>query len=158
MGLNKPVMKKIFTILFISLSAMTFAQVPPITIEPYGGNKKASVSEQIGIVKIEIIYNRPGVKGREGKIWNTPVAHYGFVDLGHGTSYAAPWRAGANENTTMSFSHPVKIEGKDLPAGKYGFFIGLGEDESVLIFSKINNSWGSFYYDSTQDALRVKVK
>ena len=60
----------------------------PITIEPDGGNKKASVSEQIGIVKIAISYSRPGVKGREGKIYNTPVAHYGFVDQGHGTSYA----------------------------------------------------------------------
>jgi tetratricopeptide (TPR) repeat protein len=80
------------------------------------------------------------------------------VELGHGTSTAAPWRAGANENTTISFSHPVRVEGRDLPAGKYGFFIALGEEESTLIFSKVNNSWGSFYYDSTQDALRVKVK
>lgn len=141
----------------ISASCVT-GQIMPLTAEPDGGNKKASVSEQIGIVKIEINYSRPGVKGREGKIWNTPVAHYGFVDQGHGTSYAAPWRAGANENTTMSFSHPVKVEGKDLPAGKYGFFIALGEDDNTLIFSKISNSWGSFYYDSTQDALRVVVK
>lgn len=136
----------------------SFCQVEPLTLEPDGGNKKASVSEQIGIVKIAINYNRPGVKGREGKIWNTSVAHYGFTDLGHGTSHAAPWRAGANENTTLSFSHPVRVEGKDLAAGTYGFFIALGENESTLIFSKVNNSWGSFYYDSTQDALRVKVK
>lgn len=140
------------------ISSASFSQVMPLTLEPDGGNKKASISEQIGIVKIAIMYSRPGVKGREGKIWNTPVAHYGFVDQGHGTSYAAPWRAGANENTTMSFSHPVKIEGKDLPAGVYGFFISLGETESTLIFSKVNNSWGSFYYDSTEDALRIKVK
>jgi len=136
----------------------SMGQVEPLTAEPDGGNKKASVSEQIGIVKISIAYSRPGVKGREGKIWNTPVAHYGFVDLGHGTSTAAPWRAGANENTTISFSHPVKIEGKDLPAGIYGFFISLGEQESTLIFSKVSNSWGSFYYDATEDALRVTVK
>lgn len=136
----------------------SFSQIMPLTLEPDGGNRKASVSEQVGIVKIAINYNRPGVKGREGKIWNTTVAHYGFVDLGHGTSHAAPWRAGANENTTMSFSHPVKIEGKDLPAGTYGFFIALGENESTLIFSKISTSWGSFYYDSSQDALRVNVR
>ncbi len=145
--------------LLIILSASTVhSQIMPLTTEPDGGNKKASVFEQIGIVKITIAYSRPGVKGREGNIWNTPVAHYGFVDLGHGTSTAAPWRAGANENTTMSFSHPVKIEGKDLPAGAYGFFISLGEQESTLIFSKISNSWGSFYYDPTEDALRVTVK
>ncbi len=56
------------------------------------------------------------------------------------------------------FPHPVRIEGKDIPAGVYGFFIALGETESTLIFSKVNNSWGSFYYDSTEDALRVRVK
>ena len=152
-------MKKILPVLIVLLlmAAMTDAQVMPLTMEPDGGNKKASVSEQIGIVKIEINYSRPGVKGRESKIWNTAVAHYGFVDQGHGTSYAAPWRAGANENTTMSFSHPVKIEGKDLPAGKYGFFIALGETESTIIFSKVNSSWGSFYYDEKEDALRVTV-
>jgi tetratricopeptide (TPR) repeat protein len=149
----------VFVITFsLFLTASSFSQIMPLTVEPDGDNKKASISEQIGIVKIAISYSRPGVKGREGKIWNTSVAHYGFADQGHGTSYSTPWRAGANENTTMSFSHPVKIEGKDLPAGLYGFFIALGETESTLIFSKVNNSWGSFYYDSTQDALRVTVK
>lgn len=149
------------TLLFIVASVIivnSFGQIIPLTAEPDGGNKKASTSEQIGIVKIELSYSRPGVKGREGKIWNTPVAHYGFVDQGHGTSSAAPWRAGANENTTMTFSHPVKVEGHDLPAGKYGFFISLGETESTIIFNKINTSWGSFYYDPTEDALRVTVK
>jgi hypothetical protein len=149
----------LYIVVFILLSvAPVFSQIMPLTLEPDGGNKKASVAEQIGIVKIHIGYSRPGVKGREGNIWNTPVAHYGFIDLGHGTSKAAPWRAGANENTTMSFSHPVKIEGKELAAGSYGFFIALGEEESTLIFSKVNNSWGSFYYDAAEDALRVTVK
>src|SRR5688572_7543715 len=153
-------MKNILRTLILGLAVSTTAwsQIMPLTAEPDGGNKKASVAEQIGIVKIAITYSRPGVKGREGKIWGTPVAHYGFVDQGHGTSTAAPWRAGANENTTISFSHPVKIEGKDLPAGKYGFSISLGETDDILIFSKISTSWGSFYYDATQDALRVTVK
>jgi hypothetical protein len=146
------------TLFLVLTTFYSGAQIMPLTAEPDGGNKKASVSEQIGIVKIAITYSRPGVKGREGKIWNTPVAHYGFIDMGHGTSSAAPWRAGANENTAISFSHPVKIEGKDLPAGTYGFFIALGEQESTLIFSKISTSWGSFYYDATEDALRVTVK
>lgn len=153
-------MKKIvFISIMLLVSVLSvYAQIMPITTEPDGGNKKATVSEQIGIVKIEIKYSRPGVKGREGHIWGTNVAHYGFKDLGHGTSYAAPWRAGANENTTISFSHPVKIEGKDLPAGTYGFFIALGEEESTLIFSKNATSWGSFYYEPQADALRVTIK
>src|SRR5215213_1781698 len=118
-------MKYLLSALLLTIATISFSQVLPVTLEPDGGNRKASVSEQVGIAKIAINYNRPGVKGREGKIWGTQVAHYGFVDLGHGTTNAAPWRAGANENTTMSFSHPVKIEGKNLPAGTYGFSIAL---------------------------------
>lgn len=152
-------MKTPLHIAFLLLIALpSFSQIMPLTTTPPGGNKKASVSEQIGIVKISITYNRPGVKGREGNIYNTPVVHYGFVDLGHGTSDAAPWRAGANENTAITFSHPVKVEGHDLPAGSYGFFIALGEEESTIIFSRVSNSWGSYYYDPSQDALRVNVK
>src|SRR5690348_12142076 len=120
-------MKKFLSLItLLALVVSTRGQIMPLTAEPDGGNKKASVSEQIGIVKIAITYSRPGVKGREGKIWNTPVAHYCFVDQGHCNSTAAPWRAGANENTAISFSHPIKIEGKDSPAGTYGFFIALG--------------------------------
>lgn len=123
---------------------------------PADGNKKASVSENIGITTVKIDYSRPGVKGREGKIWGDLV-HYGFADLHYGTSKAAPWRAGANENTTIEFSSEVSIEGKPIQAGKYGFFIAMGAEKATLVFSKFNTAWGSFYYDSTYDALRVEV-
>ncbi len=123
---------------------------------PSGINKKATVSEWIGITQVEIAYNRPAVNGREGKIWGDLV-HYGFADLHYGTSKAAPWRAGANENTTIEFSTAVLVEGKALPAGKYGFFIAMGPEKAVLIFSNYNSAWGSFYYDTKDDALRVEV-
>jgi hypothetical protein len=128
-------MNHFFSIVFLLAGVSpVMSQVMPRTLEQDGGNKKAFVSEQVGIVQIAMSYNRPGVKGREGKIWNTRVAHYGFIDLGHGTTNAAPWRAGANENTTISFSHPVKVEGKDLVAGPYGFFIALGQEEACWYF------------------------
>ena len=123
---------------------------------PADGNKKASVSEDIGITTVKVNYSRPQVNGREGKIWGNLV-HYGFADLHYGTSKAAPWRAGANENTTIEFSSDVLIEGKPLQAGKYGFFIAMGPEKATLVFSKFNTAWGSFYYDSTYDALRVEV-
>lgn len=148
-------MKKYFlliTICFVINSS--FAQ---LIIIPNGGNKKASISERIGITDVTITYDRPGVKGREGKIWGQLV-HEGFTDLHFGTSKAAPWRAGANESTTITFSTDVSIEGKFLPAGKYGFFIAYGPIESTLIFSKNSTAWGSFFYDEKEDALRINVK
>ncbi len=123
---------------------------------PTDDNKKASVAEDIGITTIKVNYSRPAVKGREGKIWGQLV-HYGFQDLNYGTSKAAPWRAGANENTTIEFSSQVLIEGKPLQAGKYGFFIAMGEEKATLIFSTFHTAWGSFYYDPKDDALRVEV-
>ena len=119
-------------------------------------SKMAAVSEQIGITDVSLHYSRPAVGGREGKIWGDLVP-YGFVDYHYGTSKAAPWRAGANENTTIEFSTDVTIEGKPLAAGKYGFFVAMGAEKATLVFSKDNNAWGSFYYNPAHDALRVEV-
>ena len=140
--------------LLIGFTALTNAQ---LTTAPSGGNKKASVGERVGLTDITIHYDRPGVKGREGQIWGKLVPA-GFIDQGFGNSKAAPWRAGANENTTIEFSTDVKIEGQDLPAGKYGFFIAYDPGECTLIFSRNSTSWGSFFYDPKEDALKVKVK
>jgi len=134
-------------------AVIAFAQ---ITFPSGGPNRKASVSQYIGNTEVRIDYNRPIVNGREGKIWGGLV-HYGFADLHYGTSKAAPWRAGANENTTFTFSTDVSIEGKPLKAGKYGFFIAMGPEKATIIFSNVSTAWGSFYYDSKDDALRVEV-
>ena len=144
-------------IVIVSILAILFSATGSSQITlPADANKKASVSEDIGITTVKVSYSRPQVKGREGKIWGSLV-HYGFADLHYGTSKAAPWRAGANENTTIEFSSEVSIEGKPLQAGKYGFFIAMGAEKATLVFSKFNTAWGSFYYDSTDDALRVEV-
>lgn len=133
----------------------TFLATGQITF-PADGNKKASVSENIGITTVKIDYSRPQVNGREGEIWGKLV-HYGFADLHYGTSKAAPWRAGANENTTIEFTTDVWVENKPLAKGKYGFFIAMDTDSATVVFSKFNTAWGSFYYDAKDDALRVNV-
>ena len=147
---------KIYLTLLLLCSILT-TTAQNLTIPPNGGNKKASVSERIGITDVTIHYDRPGVKGREGKIWGNLVQP-GFTDLGFGTSKAAPWRGGANENTTITFSTDVMIEGKPLQAGTYGFFVAMGNGDATLIFSNNSTSWGSFFYDPKEDALRVTVK
>ena len=150
-------MKKIFAILLsLAIFQFSFSQII-LTSLPNGGNKKASVTERVGITDVTIQYNRPGVKGREGKIWGQLIP-VGYTDQGFGSSKAAPWRAGANENTTIEFSSDVKIEGQSLAAGKYAFFVAYDPNECTLIFSKNNTSWGSFFYNEKEDALRVKVK
>jgi len=138
----------------LAFAGMVKAQ---LTTSPRGGNKRASVSEEIGITDVIIHYSRPGVKKRDGHIWGELIP-VGFTDLGYGAKKPAPWRAGANENTTIEFTTDVKIEGQDMPAGRYGFFIAYDPNECTLIFSKNSTSWGNFFYDPEEDALRVKVK
>jgi len=153
-------MKRFFKIclllLTLQLIFVPFANAQLTTL-PRGDNKKASVSEQIGITDVIIHYSRPGVRKREGHIWGERIP-VGFSDLGYGAKKPAPWRAGANENTTIEFTTDVKIDGQDLPAGKYGFFVAYYPNECILIFSKNSTSWGNFFYDPQEDALRVKVK
>lgn len=141
-------------LLFVCTNAT--AQIT-LTQLPSGDNKKAFVGERIGLTDVVIHYSRPGVKGREGKIWGDLV-YTGYSDLGFGNAKAAPWRAGANENTTIEFSNDVRVEGQPLKKGKYGFFIAYDSTEATLIFSNNSSSWGSYYYNEKEDALRVKVK
>lgn len=123
-----------------------------------GGSMKAMVGEQIGITDVTISYGRPGVKGREGKIWGE-VVHAGFTeDNNFGKKRMIPWRAGANENTTIEFSTDVLVEGKRLPAGKYGLFMAYDPHETIVIFNRNTDAWGSYFYNEKDDALRVKVK
>lgn len=151
-------MKKFIHVLLpIVLIFNTLSLNAQLTTPPNGGNKKAAVMEIVGITNVTINYDRPAVKGREGKIWGQLV-QYGFQDLGYGTSKASPWRAGANENTTIEFSTDVKIEGKDLVAGKYGLFMAMAAGEATVIFSKRSTAWGSYYYKPEEDVLRVTVK
>jgi len=107
-------------------------------------SQHATVLQKIGITDIKVNYHRPLVKGRQ--IWGKVVP------------YDAVWRAGANENTTISFSDPVSIEGKALDAGTYGLHMIPGQSEWIVIFSKNSTSWGSFTYKQDEDALRVTVK
>ena len=144
--------------MFLAVQLVLAASVQAqLTSLPRSGNKRASVSEGIGITDVTIHYNRPHVNKREGHIWGELIP-VGFTELGYGAKKPTPWRAGANENTTIECSTDVKIEGHDLAAGKYGFFIAYGPDECTLIFSKNSTSWGNFFYDPEEDALRVKVK
>lgn len=153
-------MKQIFTIILAGfISTTIFAQ--GITLPPSGGNQKAEVSQWIGPVKVTINYSSPKVHApdgtdRKGHIWGELVP-YGLNNLGFGTSTAAPWRAGANENTTITFSHDVKLGGKDVKAGTYGLHLIVEKDVPwTYILSNNSTSWGSFFYDAKEDAARVQ--
>jgi tetratricopeptide (TPR) repeat protein len=155
-------MIKKLSLLLFAFAVCTRAFSQGISLPPSADNEKSSVTQWIGPVAVTITYNSPNVHApngddRTGHIWGELV-HYGLIDQGFGTSKAAPWRAGANENTTITFSHPVKVEGKDIAAGTYGLFLEVAKDGPwTWIFSKNSTSWGSYFYNPAEDALRVQI-
>ncbi len=114
----------------------------------------AKVMQKIGVTEITIDYSRPAVNDRE--IWGKLVP-FGLNNIAFGNESPAPWRAGANENTTIEFSTDVKINGHDLALGKYGLFMAVGQKEWKVIFNKVNTAWGNYFYDSTKNALAVSI-
>jgi tetratricopeptide (TPR) repeat protein len=114
-------------------------QVPNLVLPK--ASQRASVSQTIGFTNISRTYDRPLVNQRE--IWGKLVP------------YDSVWRAGANENTVIAFSSPVRVGGRDLPAGRYGVHMIPTASEWTVILSKQADAWGSFSYDPKEDAVRL---
>ena len=131
------------------LSTALLAQAPvpapaPVRLKAMQVSPAASVSQTLGISTVKIDYYRPAVKGRP--IWGELVP-FGEV-----------WRAGANDATIITFSDPVKINGKELAAGSYGFFVLPTKDSWALILNKKAKQWGAYEYKAEEDVLRLEVK
>jgi len=128
--------KSLFSLLlFAGFAASAFAQEKPSPAKTAEG--------AVGDAKITVNYSSPAVKGRV--IWGD------LVPLGQ------VWRAGANEATTFTTTKDLMVEGKELPAGTYSFFIIPDEYQSTFIFNKVAKQWGAFNYDAAEDQLRVSV-
>lgn len=143
------------SILMLLLASNIFGQ---LTL-PRESNRQ-EITQTVGDSKITIVYHRPNVKDRAGKIYGCTSPD--LIQKGNNTGpclvpYGQVWRTGANENTTIEFSTDVSINGQPLPAGKYAFFAIPDPKEWTLIFNKVNNEWGAFTYKVEQDALRVKA-
>lgn len=122
------------TLVLLLVATITFAQKSP----------RKQASGKIDGVAINVDYGAPSVKGRV--IWGELVP------------FNKVWRAGANENTTVTFKKEVTIKDSSIPAGKYGLFIIPSEEgEWTVIFSKKNDAWGSNGYSEENDQLRIKV-
>jgi hypothetical protein len=143
----------------LSIAGILLLVIPSLALtqgEKVRPSLKASVTQRLGVdTDITIDYSRPGVKGRV--IWGKLVP-YG---LAPGNSYSKdkpfPWRAGANENTTITCSKDILIEGKKLPAGKYGIHMIPSEKNWIIAFSKKNDLDGSFLYNQEDDVFRITV-
>jgi hypothetical protein len=149
-------MKKLHAIGSVLLVLLSLTGASQGVTTPRAPSPAATLTQTIGISKVTVNYSRPAVKDRE--VWGKLVP-YGWNVQAFGTGNSAPWRAGANENTVISFSHPAKVEGKTVPAGEYGLFFVINQDNTgEVILSKDHRSWGSFFYDQKHDQIRAGIK
>ena len=129
---------------YLSLASLFVCHAQTVMLDLPRQSQHAVIMQRIGITDITVNYHRPLANGRQ--IWGKLVP-YGQV-----------WRAGANENTTVTFTDPVTIEGQPLDKGTYGLHMIPGETQWTVIFSKVSSAWGSFSYKQDEDALRISVK
>ena len=118
--------------------------VSAILAQEKPASPQATATGKIGAANVKIVYCQPSARGR--KI------------MGGLVPYGEVWRTGANEATTIEIDKPVKIEGKDLAAGKYSLFTIPGENEWTIIINKDAKQWGAYKYKQEDDVLRVTVK
>lgn len=132
-------MKITSAFLALVVSSCAFAQMKFPAVSSH-----AEIEQKVGLTDFEIVYNRPNVSNREifGKL----------VPDGE------VWRTGANENTTISFDQPIKVNGKELAAGKYGLFTIPNKNSWDIIFYKESNNWGNQVdWKESNVALKVSV-
>ena len=135
----------------------------PSVAVPNFPSPAALVQQTVGRATVSISYSRPSVISAEGidrtgKIWGGLVPYDFDFRPAMGGGKPRPWRAGANENTIITFSHDALIAGKPIEAGTYGLHMAIHErGGATVIFSKKSDAWGSFAYEQQDDALRVEV-
>ncbi len=134
-------MKKILFVIgsFLSLTAMAQVKMP-------AASPTQTLTQEFGMGKIEIVYSRPSLKGRSVFGTGSLLAPFGDV-----------WRTGANGATKLTFSDPVNIGNKTIPAGSYGLFTIPGASEWTIIINTNSKGWGSFDYKEAEDVVRFKV-
>jgi hypothetical protein len=142
-NLNSVKMMKRSKLSMLFLCIITAASIQAQNITQPQASQKATITQRLGISDVTIVYHSPAVKGR--KIFG------GIVP------FNSTWRAGANENTTIHFSHDALIEGQKISAGTYGLYMIPGENEFQILFSKFHQSWGTILPTEDEIVLKVSV-
>jgi len=134
-------MKKLLIALAIILAPFaTEAQIKTPQASP-----KGYIKQTVGLTDVEVTYSRPGARGR--------------AVFGNLVPFGKLWRTGANENTIISFSDDVVIDGKTLKKGKYAIYTIPKIESWEVIFYLSTDNWGlPENWNESYVVLRTTVK
>ena len=134
-------MKKILIALVVIITQFTLeAQVKTPQASP-----KSVINQVVGLTDVEVVYSRPSARGR--------------AVFGNLVPFGQLWRTGANENTTVSFSDDVLIDGKTLKKGKYSLYTIPSIQSWDVIFYNTTDNWGNpAEFKEANVALKTTVK
>jgi hypothetical protein len=129
-------------LIFSASICLAFLQIDAQQLKTPAPSPTQTVKQDFGISSVDLIYSRPGMKGR--KI---------FGDL---VPWGKVWRTGANQATRIKFADDVTIAGQPVKAGEYAIFTVPNEKEWDIIINKGSANWGTDYKPEA-DVVRVKA-
>ena len=134
-------MKKLLLSLFVvAISTNINAQ-----LKTPAGSPSSKLEQTVGLTDVSVEYSRPGMKGRTI-----------FGDL---VPHGKVWRTGANENTKVTFSDDVTIDGKELKKGTYALYTKPSKGSWEVIFYSDAKNWGTPQkWDDSKVALSTTAK
>ncbi|MBZ9778214.1 DUF2911 domain-containing protein [Psychroflexus sp. CAK8W] len=116
-------MKTIFTVLTLVFSVFAYSQIE--TPQP---SPNSTLTQNVGLSEVMVAYSRPSANGR--------------VVFGELVPFDKQWRTGANENTIITFSDDVEVQGQLLSAGSYAVFSVPKKDNWDVFFYEDIDNWG----------------
>lgn len=133
-------MKKLLTLFVLAAASLSMqAQIKAPQPSP-----DAKIMQTVGLTDVTIEYSRPSMRGRQ--------------IFGELVPYGKMWRTGANENTMVTFSTDVTIDGKELAQGTYALYTIPGKNQWEVIFYEDTSNWGlPQEFDDSKVALRTSV-
>ncbi len=134
-------MKKLVLFAFaLTLMFSVNAQIETPQPSPF-----TKVEQKVGLTDVTLEYSRPSMREREV--------------FGNLVPFGKMWRAGANKNTIITFSNPVKIDGQELKAGSYSIFITPAATSWDVVFYSDTENWGTpGKWDDTKVAAKTTIK
>ena len=114
-----------------------------IPLEQVRKSQAAAVSQRIANTEITVTYSRPVARGR---------ALFGAL-----VPYDVIWNPGADQATALAVTRDVRVNGRELAAGKYSLWAIPRPDAWTIVFSGAADVYHTPYPGEQMDVLRLDV-